>query len=112
MTNNTLKLYNLMLENKEIADEIVSMKEEEFLNNSVAVLAGFGLINGIIDKMANLDYLTLLSSNELDTKCKELFAFKNYFVNSYKGINAYVIYDYFKLEYQNLFTLVKKILGI
>ena len=105
-------LYEFLNNNSYLANKISLMDEEDFLNDESAINAGYSLVNSAIEKIANLDIISLFLDEKLNIRRKEMESLDGYLMNSYKEVNGYLVYDYLKEEYQALLKSLEEILSI
>ena len=112
MTNNVLALYDLMKKNKTNVSKIANMDEYDFFNNYEYLNYGFGLLTEIRNYFSNLNKEILVCDSLLSNLAKEMHVLDENLLNGYKQINGYLLYDFFKNEYNLIFEELNRILNI
>lgn len=111
MNKAPLSLYDYMTSNNELVNEIITLKEEEFVNNDNLVNIGYAIISNIKEGLLKFNQIIRISDNFIDSKAKELFIIDKY-INNEDYINGYLIYDFLKVEYNLILLDLKKLLGL
>ena len=107
MTKAILSLYDYMLENKKLVEHVLSVNENQFLNNDNLINIGYGIVSNVIEGLASIDERIIFINDYIFNKSKELFSLKNY-LNKDDDINGYLVYDFLKVEYESLLIEIKK----
>ena len=106
--NNIVNLYAYMVTSNEIAKKIDELTISEFIKNDEIVSAYFAIFKELVEYVVKLDDLFLLHS-ELNTIIKEIYEAERLMINSYKMINANMLYDFYKTDYKRLFRVVDEL---
>lgn len=105
-----IEIYTFISSNKEIIDKLTSVNEEYFIKDSDSLNIAYGLIKNLENSLTKLERTILITNDYLMKMSKELFYIDKYLTNVYMGINGYLIYDFFKIEYKELVSEIEKLM--
>lgn len=103
--NSIINLYVYMNSCNEIVKKLDGISIEEFVKDEDAISAYFAIFKELIGYLVNLDAMFNVAT-DLTTLKKEIYEVETFMVNSYKMINANMLYDFFKGDYRRLFKIV------
>ena len=101
-----------MKKNLEIVNGIKEMDENKFLNHNECLNYSYGLINEIRKDFMKLNKEILISNEVISKISKEMYILDERLLNSYKGINGYLVYDFLKVEYDLILDELTKMINI
>lgn len=108
--NGLIEIYAFISDNIEIVNKLTSISEEDFVNDVNNLNIGYGLIKKLEDILTKLERSILISDDYLKKISKELFYIDKYFTNVYMGVNGYLVYDFFKVEYKQIANEIEKLM--
>lgn len=106
--NSVIELYAFLNRANEIAIKIDSVSREDFLNNEEMVSAFYGIFKELITYLVKLDNVLMMHS-ELNILVREIYEVDRFMLNSYKLINADMLYDFYKVDYKRLNKIVNEL---
>ena len=112
MMNKEIMILCEMIANSEEDINLMVLSENEFLSNQDYLYFGYGFINQVIECLLKINKKMLFVNEGINMKFKELIIIKDYLINSYGGINGYLIYDFLKVEYPRILNEIKEYLDI
>lgn len=103
--NSIINLYVYMNSCNELVKKMDKLSIEEFVRNEDIVSAYFAMFKELVNYLVNLDEMFNIASDLTNLK-KEIYEVDSFMLNSYKMINANMLYDFFKGDYRRLFKIV------
>ena len=103
--NSIINLYVYMNSCNEIVKKLDKLSIEEFIRNEEIVSAYFAIFKELVGYLVNLDPMFNIASDFTALK-KEIYEADALMLNSYKLVNANMLYDFFKGDYRKLFKMV------
>ena len=108
--NSVIELYGLMNTNYGLASSFIKLDFDKYESNEEMVIASFGLFENIVNKTRKLEQIVLFKNNYLFNFYKEIIHINELILNNYKLINKYMLYDFYKMEYNKLLSNLKDML--
>ena len=106
--NSIASLYAYMLRISDLMKTFSKLSEERFINDRDAIAAYFAIYKDLLNYITNLDSRFMVV-DKLNVLVKEIYEADVFMMDSYKLVNSYMLYDFFKTDYKELFNIVSEL---
>ena len=103
--NSIIELYTYIKKANELVKKVDGLTRDEFVLNEEVVSAYFAIFKDLVSYIVKLDKMFMIHS-EFSILIKEIYEIDRIILNEYKLVNADMLYDFYKVDYKRLYSIV------
>ncbi len=103
-----VNLYVYMNASNELVKKLDKVSIDEFVKSEDMISAYLAIFKDLVKYLLSLEDMFNIA-DELTTLKKEIYEIDSFVMNSYKMVNANMLYDFFMLDYRRLFKIVSEL---
>ena len=104
-----MSLKKVLNNSSELIQNLIQEKKDDFCKNETSINIAIGLIGELRDVLASIDQNIYILNKDLYELITPIQEYSVNLFNDYKIVNAYKLYDFLKIDFQNLKTYINEI---